>query len=63
MEASGKTTAMEMVDMEVNRGDTDVAEKSGTAGDYDEMSRMGKLQEFKVCESLIWIPKLGKFPS
>ncbi|CEO59596.1 hypothetical protein PMG11_04268 [Penicillium brasilianum] len=47
MEVSGKTTAMEMVDMEFNRGDTDVAEKSGTAGDYDEMSRMGKLQEFK----------------
>jgi hypothetical protein len=49
MEVFGKTTAMEMVDMEINRGeDTDVAEKSETAGDHDEMSRMGKLQEFKV---------------
>lgn len=48
MEASGKTTALETMDMEVNRRDPQISQDGGTAGDDDEMTRMGKVQEFKV---------------
>jgi hypothetical protein len=48
MEASGKTTALETMDMEVNRRDPNIFQENGTAGDDDEMTRMGKVQEFKV---------------
>jgi hypothetical protein len=48
MEASGKTTALETMDMEVNRRDPEISHEGGTAGDDDEMTRMGKVQEFKV---------------
>ncbi|KAJ5409021.1 hypothetical protein N7509_002904 [Penicillium cosmopolitanum] len=47
MEASGKTTALETMDMEVNRRDPQISQDGGTAGDDDEMTRMGKVQEFK----------------
>ncbi|KAJ5267107.1 hypothetical protein N7478_009915 [Penicillium angulare] len=47
MEASGKMTALKMTDMEVNRNDMDVYQTGGTSGDDNEMTRMGKVQEFK----------------
>lgn len=48
MEASSKSTAMELTDMEANRRGPDTPGKGGTAGDDDEMTRMGKTQQFKV---------------
>lgn len=48
MESSGKSTVLESMDMEVNRRDPDISRVDGTVGDDDEMTRMGKVQEFKV---------------
>lgn len=50
METSIKATALETLDMGImDQRNPGVSQHGGTALDDDEMHRMGKIQEFKVC--------------
>jgi hypothetical protein len=40
---------LETLDMGVDHKDTRASQQGGTAQDENEMQRMGKIQEFKVC--------------
>jgi hypothetical protein len=49
METSTKGTALETLDMGTDHRNEWASQQGGTALDDDEMHRMGKVQEFKVC--------------
>lgn len=55
METSIKATALETLDMGIDGRNPGSSRQGGTALDDDEMHRMGKVQEFKVCSPFVGI--------